>query len=446
MRICRASRNSSRKANKIMPEEKKQLDTSAFQNLIDTMFKSEKGTEKTGSALEKNSLFKSTASKLKGNNFSDFFASLKNRFSIKKSSELIVGLDIGTSAVKCAVFFYREGDLRLVSLDIEEIPHEHFESASRPEVVKNKIRALQSRHAVKGKVLFTANLPNLLTELMYMPVMPQEELDKAIRWQAREKLLVDEETYIIDYLLLGEANVAQQAEKKILFFAVPRKDILEYYYLLSSLGLKIQAIRPNFLAIFQAFENKSLWRDDEAVGFLDIGAGSSQFSIITGGYVHFNRRLDVSGDSLTRSVADYCQLSYEEAEKYKKEIGISKMALEEDRKEGNVAEQPRVRISHAIGLHLDRLITEIQHTFNYYSFEVSNAPLAKMDRLIVTGGGASLAGLCDFFKSRLNIPVDIYNLLNYIQSAGRRFEPSLATDNNSSRFSAAIGLAVSSRV
>jgi len=42
--------------------------------------------------------------------------------------------------------------------------------------------------------------------------------------------------------------------------------------------------------------------------------------------------------------------------------------------------------------------------------------------------------------------VDVYNPLNYIQSAGRRFEPSLATDNNSSRFSAAIGLAVSSRV
>jgi type IV pilus assembly protein PilM len=275
---------------------------------------------------------------------------------------------------------------------------------------------------------------------MYLPEMPQEEIDKAVRWEAKEKLLVEEESYIIDYVVLGEVKSAQQAQKEILFFSVPKKEIMDSYGLVSTLGLRIAAIRPGFLAAFQGLDNKSVWGENEVAGFLDIGAGSTQFSIISEGYVRFNRRFNISGDSITRSLADYCRVSYEEAERDKRSIGMSRMALEEDRKDGGVSTQPLVRISHAVGLHLDQLITEIQHTFNYYALQISSSPISKIDRLIITGGGASMKGIAEFFKNRLNIPVDVPNPLSYIKS-GMEGQAITRYLDSGPRFSAAIGLA-----
>jgi Tfp pilus assembly PilM family ATPase len=86
------------------------------------------------------------------------------------------------------------------------------------------------------------------------------------------------------------------------------------------------------------------------------------------------------------------------------------------------------------------LITEIQQTSDYFFLQVSNAALSKMSRLILSGGGASTKGITDFFKGRLNIPVDIPDPLSYIQlqSAGLVQEKFAG---GSHRFATAIGLA-----
>tara|TARA_B100000315_G_C14533181_1_gene567180 strand:+ start:45 stop:1304 length:1260 start_codon:yes stop_codon:yes gene_type:complete len=385
----------------------------------------------------KNSLFNKTGLLEKKEFIKRFFNLSKLS---RKSDSFITGLDIGTSAVKSALFsFDGASSLQLVDLDMEEISHEDFQSPGRLELIRDKVMKMQARNSLRGKVVVSIPLPELLVELMYLPVMPQEDLDKAVRWEAREKLLVDEESYITDYIALGEVMTSQQAQQEILFFSIPRKHVLDNYQVLSGLGLQITAIRPSFLAIIQGFEDKSLWREDEVVGLLDIGAGSSTFSIISGGCLHFNRCFNISGDSITRSIADYCRVSYEEAERQKRDIGMSKMALEEDRKEGGVSDQPLVRISHSMGLYLDQLITEIQHTSDYFLLQVSSAPFSKMSRLILSGGGAAIKGIADFFKSRLNIPVDTPDPFNYIQLqsadlAQKQFSGS------SVRFAAAIGL------
>jgi len=399
----------------------------------------EKGGE-TGDRV-KNSLFKKTAAVNKASLKRLFSpASLMASFSRRKSEVFITGLDIGISAVKSALFSCKSGSaMQLEALDIEEIPYESFESPSRPGLIKEKIKKMQARHSLKGKVFVSVPMPDLLVESMYLPVMPAEELDKAVRWEAREKLLVEDEANVMDYLDLGEVKTGQQVQKEIIFFSVPKKNILDSYQVLSGLGLRIIAIRPSFLAAVQGFEGKSVWGGDEVVGVLDIGAGSSKLSIISGGCLHFNRSFNVSGDSITRSVADYCHISYEEAERNKRDIGMSKMALEEDRKEGGVSEQPIVRISHAIGLHLDQLITEVQHTADYFLLQVSAVPLSKMSRLVLTGGGASIKGVTEFFKSRMNISVDVPNPLNYVQLKSKQPHQEQYLDSGL-RFAAAIGL------
>jgi len=419
--------------------EKQKID---LNKLMASIFARKKESGPNGEG-PKNSLFNRTEAAIKKISIKELFK--KPPFFLasfsKKSPSFITGLDIGVSGIKSALYKC-EGvsPMRLVSLDIEEIPHEDFYSAARMDSVKSKIKKMQARSSIKGEVILSLPLPNLLVESMSLPVMPQEELDRAIRWEAKDKLLIDEDTYVIDYLLLGEVSVGQQVRKEILFFSIPKKDITDNYQAFAELGMRIKAIRPGFLAAIQGFENRSIWSKDELAGVLDIGASSSRFLIITGNCVHFNRSFNVSGDSITNSIADYCRISYEEAEKTKREVGVSKMVLEEDRKEGGISDQPLVRISHAAGLHLDKLITEIQHTVDYYNYEISGGTSSKMNRLILSGGGAAMSGIADFFKGRLNITVDIPDPLN-LMKVGSKDLKNIQVSNNNLRFATAIGLA-----
>jgi len=398
-----------------------------------------------GGAVEgqKNSLLSKTEAAIKKISIKDFFKNppfFLSSFS-KKSPSFITGLDIGISGIKSALYKCDgASSMRLASLDIEEISHEEFFSPSRMDSVKSKIKKMQARSAIKGEVSISLPMPNLLVETMYLPVMPQEELDRAIRWEAKDKLLIDQDSSIIDYMVLGDISSGQQVRKEILFFSIPKKDIIDNHQALVGLGLQIKVIRPAFLATIQGLESRSLWSKDEMVGILDIGASNSRFSIISGNSVHFNRTFNVSGDSITNSIADYCRISYEEAEKTKRDIGVSKMVLEEDRKEGGISDQPLVRVSHAAGLHLDQLITEIQHTVDYYNYEVSGAKVSKINRLILSGGGAAMAGIADFFKGRLNVTVDIPDPLSFVKMEPGNLLKMQVSENNL-RFASAIGLA-----
>ncbi len=412
-----------------------------FQDMMASIFRAFKDGAEGENPAEANSLFGKTENKTGEKLLNRLIRRVNPAVLLaKKPSLFSTGLDIGTSSIKSVIISYESAKPQLASLDCEEIPHDDFESAGRPEIIKECLKKMLSRRAIKGDPFVSIPLPNLLVETLYLPVMPANELDKAIRWEAKEKLMVDEESSIIDYICLEEINVAQQAQKEILFFSTPKKEIMDNYRMLSSFGVRPQAIRPSFLASFQAFENKSAWGADETVAFLDIGAGSTKFSVIARGYIRFNRIIDFSADSMTRSISDYCRISYEEAEASKREIGMSRMALEEDRKDSSVAAEPRVRISHALGLHLDQLITEIQHSFNYYSLQVSPVAVNKIDRMIITGGGSSVKGLCEFFRSRLNIPVEIPNPFNYLKlKAGAANRADFL--NTGPRFAAALGLA-----
>jgi Tfp pilus assembly PilM family ATPase len=100
-------------------------------------------------------------------------------------------------------------------------------------------------------------------------------------------------------------------------------------------------------------------------------------------------------------------VDYNEAERMKRQYGVSKMALEEDRHETGHTAEDRVRVAHALGLHLEQLVAELEASFRYFAFELGGTDAQRMDRLILTGGGGLLKSLPEFLTSRLSVPVSV---------------------------------------
>ena len=116
------------------------------------------------------------------------------------------------------------------------------------------------------------------------------------------------------------------------------------------------------------------------------------------------------------------------------------MALEEDRQQAGHEADDRVRVSHALGLHLEQLVAEIEQSFRYFAYGMGGSEAQRVDRLLVTGGGGLLKYLAEFLNARLSIPVEVADPLRHLEVAPdvrEQLVPGLAQ-----RLSVPVGLAL----
>lgn len=323
----------------------------------------------------------------------------------KVKRQQVVGVDLGSGSVKVVRLESAESRARVTGVTVEELPSSLMEGPEWEKAVREVLARLKRQGLLSGPVVLGFyHFPSLI-ESIRLPKMPLGELAQSVRWEAKERLAIDPEQSVIQFLVTGEPVVDGQPQLEVLVISASRAQLLAQWRLLAELGLKVMAAEPIPLAGFYALSRLDLWKPLELVGLLEIGMKFSHLCFVRGQAVRFSRSFQVAGDSFTRSIADYCQIDYADGERLKREYGISKMALEEDRKEAGHEGEERVRISHALGLHMEQLVAEIEQSYRYFAFELGGSESERMDRLIVTGGGGLLKNVCDFLASRLSVPV-----------------------------------------
>ena len=342
---------------------------------------------------------------------------LAERFPLRGSPRgAVIGVDQGTAALKTVRLEpAADGRLRLTSATLHEWGVGAEGDLAREALFQEQMRVLRRQGRLDGAVVLGFHHRDMLVETIRLPKMPPEELDQAVLWEAKERLSVKTEQSVVRHIATGETTVEGQVQMDILVISLPKEPLLAYWRPLAEMGLKVAAVEPIGLAAFYPLEGLNLWKPTEVVGHLEIGMKMSHLNLIRGGTVRFSRTFQVAGDSVTKAIADYCQADYAAAEGMKLRHGISKMALEEDRRETGHASEDRVRVSHALGLHLEQLVAEIEHSFRYFAFELGGTDAQRMDRLLITGGGGLLKYLPEFLTSRLSVPVEVVDPLRGLQ-------------------------------
>jgi len=354
-------------------------------------------------------------------------------------TSMVIGVDLGSSAIKMVRVDRSGGTPKVVGLVCEEYPP-HSEGKAQEAFIQTRFQELKRQGFLDGQLVFGVANSQLAVELVTLPKMPMADLSRAVSWEAKERLAADVAAYSIRHLLLGETATDGQPQYEILIIAAPREDIVSQWRTFSSQGFRIVAVEPGILASVEACEEGGMWRPQEFVGLLEIGRRASTLALLVQGVVRFVRSFPIAGDSITQSIVDYCQTNFEAAETQKRDIGLSQMALEEDRRIGTEAD-PRVRVSHALGLYLERLSAEIDHSLRYFTFELGQAKDRRFDCLYLVGGGALLKNFAPFLSSRVNARVEVINPFERCQMTddARR---QLGTNGTGTRLSAALGLAL----
>jgi len=339
------------------------------------------------------------------------------------------GLDIGTNSIKVVQFGCDQGgEIKIIHQIIEELPlTSQTNPKERLHLASEILKKMVNEKGIKGNCFTVAPYGSIKVNLIRLPQMPRGEIDKALRWEIRQAFQVDLNEISLDYIVLDESKLKFLGNQiGILAVTAPKKDIFEHLAFLGSVGLNPLAIDIESLSDLAASDytkklnpvrNKTPEASvlpkagisngvnpDEAKLFLDFGAGKTSLHVIYNGELISTRQLNVTGNSLTKAISDYRQLSWEEAEEMKKSFGLAASSTEQTI---NHPIDKAIQVRNALLPLLENMVQDIEHTFKHFSYQVTQSQITRFDKIILSGGSSLLVGFVSFLRNRLNVDVQI---------------------------------------
>jgi len=303
----------------------------------------------------------------------------------------IVGLDIGTSAIRAVELTVGDGTRPVL---------EAFGQVGlRPGTivdgeVRDRTRAVEALNRLWHEGGFSEKRVNLgvaglraITREVDMPPLPPDELDDAVRFQADQVIPFPLERTSISAKVIAQYTDAEGAPQIRVLVAAAHRDMIDGVGdAVEAAGLHPVGIDLDTAALARALYDPNFSGGPEAI--VSVGAGLTMVVVHQGGLLQFVRTIDLGGDNVTESVASALDLPLADAEALKRKLG--EPGLHDTRAE-----------SAASGA-VDELVSEVHNSIRFFS---SLPGRLLPTRVLVTGGGARTAGFLPKLQQGLEPPV-----------------------------------------
>lgn len=259
-----------------------------------------------------------------------------------------------------------------------------------------------------------ASLPsfNAFITLLEIPLMPSADTVKAVIFQARQYIPLPVSEVTLDWLKVGEKENEEGVKKQqILLISVPNERINCYRSIFKNAGLKLMALEIESFSLARALVNN----DPTPTILVDIGGRSTNIAVVDNGFWKYNGRTDFAGGSLTQAISSSVNIDVWRAEELKKRRGLLGTGGEYE-------------LSTLMFPFLDVIIQEVRRVRNIYEKEYQG----KIERIILTGGGANLLGIEDYCREQWGLPTvkgTPFNRVSYppsLEPMASELGPSLA--------------------
>ena len=323
------------------------------------------------------------------------------------ASERILALDIGASSVKVAEFHAKHGQgLKLTNFNYVEIGTDpELEENRKALVIAAVQNVLREKNIRPGKVVFSVPGQSVFTRFVKLPPVEESKVVQIIQYEAQQNVPFPIEEVIWDYQLLGSG---EGGALEVVLFAIKSEIIEEMADDIESTGLKTEMVDVAPMALYNAYR----YNEGETTGctlMLDIGARTTNLLFIEGSRI-FTRSIPIAGNAITQGIASELGITFQDAEKLKKEKGF--VAL------GGAYEEPpdpqQAQISKIIRHVMTRLHSEIARSINFYRTQQNgSAPT----RVLLSGGSSIMPYTDRFFGEKTQVPVEYFNPFRAVQVA-----------------------------
>ncbi|MEW6696450.1 MAG: type IV pilus assembly protein PilM [Bacillota bacterium] len=271
--------------------------------------------------------------------------------------------------------------------DVAELAASLKEAASKAGIGRSKV------------VSFIGGL-RVITRQIAMPPIPEDELQKAVVWEAEKLMPMPVSDMEIRPVILEEKKneFGEGSQLNVLLVAAPKSLIYRYYEVFDRANLTLTAIDLSALNLWRAFQGQHCFPEKkETQAVVDIGHTTSHFIVIKKGVLSYVRSLSVDICHLNRRAETIANEQdnipdlgdgYDELEIIQEAAATQELDLPP----GMVDESQ---------LYFE-LVTEIRRSLDFYRLQERDTFI---EQLVITGGGSKIDGLALILESELGLPV-----------------------------------------
>jgi len=330
------------------------------------------------------------------------------------NDDLVVGIDIGSHAVKVCELERRDRSYSIVALGSVILPDGAVEDGVLvdAEAVAAAVSALLKNLKIKKKkVGISISGYSVIVKKISLTTMDEKQLESYIMAEAEQYIPFDMDDVYIDFQDM-KTSASGNDRTDVMLVAAKKEVVDEFTSMLEGIGLAPVIVDIDGFALENAHE--MLDHNMDNIALVDIGAAKMSINIISGGFSVVARDISVGSRQLTEQIQDLLDMEFDEAEAVK--LG-KRQALEH-----------QDEIAAIYSSVCTQWVLEIKKAIDLYH---ANHPDQPLRRLSLSGGGSKVVGLVDFLKMETGLEVEIFNPLtsmnfntkkidaDYIQAIGQ---------------------------
>jgi type IV pilus assembly protein PilM len=336
-----------------------------------------------------------------------------------------VGLDISADAVRFIEFNTANAQLSVARFGMRNFPLGIIADGHIRD--KKKLQEVITALAKEQQLTF-ANiaLPEEQAYLanMHLPYVAPSEVRDAVELHLEEYVPIAAADAIFDFVVLEDAGSRRKESLEVAVSVLSRAIADEYLEVFSGTGI----IPKSFEFESQAMARAIIPAGDMGTFLVaDIGKMVTDVFVVASGVVQFSASLDIGGAHITQAIARAMGIEYEQAEELKLKYGL-------------VGGEKQAPLHNAMRSSLIDLRTRLNRHYVYWQTHHGDKVGGNIECIYLTGGGANLKGIEEYFSTDLDIKATVANPWVNVASFDS-FIPPLAL-SESHGFSAAIGLAL----
>src|SRR5258706_270987 len=345
-------------------------------------------------------------------------------FGLNKS-KAVVGLDIGSSAVKAVELKPVGKSFKVAAYASEPVPPDSIVDGAIIDggAVADAIRRLFENKAFKAKEVVASLSGNaVIVKKISLPVMTESELAESIYWEAEQYIPFDIQDVNLDYQILDPGTGPDaKGSMDVLLVAAKKEKIADYTGVIAQAGRAPVIVDVDAFALQNAYEANYGVEPNEVVVLLNAGASAININILGGDQSLFTRDISMGGNAYTEAVQKELHLSFDVAEAAKRGIPVEGVSFDEVRP-----------VLHAM---TENVLLEIQKTFDFFK---ATAASDRIDRILLSGGGAATDGFVEALGERFGAPVELFDPFKTIRFDPKKFGVDEAEQMNPTRCTCSI--------
>ncbi len=350
-------------------------------------------------------------------------------FSLFNKSRSVVGLDIGSSAVKAIELKASGKGFRVAAYGSEPIPPDSIVDGAIIDsaAVAESIRRVFESKAFKTKEVAASLSGNaVIVKKISLPLMTAAELDESITWEAEQYIPFDIQDVNLDYQILdaGSGPSDGKGTMEVLLVAAKKDKIADYTGLIAQAGRTAVVVDVDAFALQNAYELNYGFEPGSVIVLLNAGASATNINIVANGQSVFTRDISLGGNAYTEAVQRELNLPFESAELLKKGAPVDGATFED--------------VIPVLRAMTENVLLEVQKTFDFFK---ATASTDQISRIMLSGGSSRVDGFAETLQERFATTVEMFDPFRKVTLDGKKFSADLR-ESIAPTAAVAVGLAL----